>query len=95
MSSDKHLDAEWKQIQKKTFTRWCNQQLKAKLMKIESLNDDFSDGVKLIVLLELLSQKRLGKYNKKARIHAQKMENNQLALDFISKTERIKLVNIG
>lgn len=95
MASDKHLDAEWKRIQKKTFTRWCNEHLKAKLLKIEDLSNDLSDGVKLIVLLELLSQKRLGRYNKKSRIHAQKMENNQLALDFITKTEKIKLVNIG
>ena len=95
MASEKHLDAEWKRIQKKTFTRWCNEHLKAKLLKIEELTVDLSDGVKLIVLLELLSQKKLGRYNKKARIHAQKMENNQLAVDFISKKERIKLVNIG
>lgn len=95
MASEKHLDAEWKRIQKKTFTRWCNEHLKAKLLKIEDLSTDLSDGVRLIVLLELLSQKKLGRYNKKARIHAQKMENNQLALDFITKTERIKLVNIG
>ena len=95
MASDKHLDAEWKRIQEKTFTRWCNEHLKAKLMKIENLSQDLSDGVKLIVLLELLSQKKLGRYNKKARIHVQKMENNQLALDFITKKERIKLVNIG
>lgn len=95
MASDKHLDAEWKRIQQKTFTRWCNEHLKAKLMKIEDLNLDFRDGVRLIVLLELLSQKKIGRYNKKARIHAQKMENNQMALNFITKTERIKLVNIG
>lgn len=95
MASEKHLDAEWKRIQKKTFTRWCNEHLKAKLLKIEDLSKDLSDGVKLVVLLELLSQKKLGRYNKKARIHVQKMENNQLALDFITRTEKIKLVNIG
>ena len=95
MASDKHLDAEWKRIQQKTFTRWCNEHLKAKLLKIEDLNLDLRDGVRLVVLLELLSQKKLGRYNKKARIHVQKMENCQLALDFITKKERIKLVNIG
>ena len=95
MASDKHLDAEWKRIQKKTFTRWCNEHLKAKLLKIEELNTDLSDGVKLIVLLELLSQKKLGRYNKKPRVRAQKMENAEVALDFITKKERIRLVNIG
>lgn len=95
MAADKHLDAEWKRIQKKTFTRWCNEHLKANLLKIDELTKDLSDGVKLIVLLELLSQKKLGRYNKKPRVHAQKMENVQLCLDFITKKERIRLVNIG
>lgn len=95
MASDKHLDAEWKRIQEKTFTRWCNEHLKAKLLKIESLSQDLSDGVRLIVLLEMLSQKRLGRYNKKPRVRAQKMENAEVALGFITKTERIRLVNIG
>lgn len=94
--SEKHLDAEWKRIQKKTFTRWCNEQLKVLPKQVlEELTTDLSDGVKLILLLEVLSQKRLGRYNKKPRVHAQKMENVQMALDFISKKERIKLVNIG
>ena len=95
MASDKHLDAEWKRIQQKTFTRWCNEHLKQKLLKIEDLTTDLSDGVKMIVLLELLSQQKLGRYNKKPRVHAQKMENVEKALDFIMKKERIKLVNIG
>ena len=29
--------AEWAQIQKKTFTRWCNQQLKPRSLEIEDL----------------------------------------------------------
>ncbi len=95
MASDKHLDAEWKRIQEKTFTRWCNEHLKAKLLKIDVLSTDLSDGVKLIVLLELLSQKKLGRYNKKPRVRAQKMENAEVALKFITVTERIRLVNIG
>ena len=96
MASDKHLDAEWKRIQKKTFTRWCNEHLKLqKGLKISELSDDLKDGVRLVVLLEMLSQKKLGRYNKKPRVHAQRMENVQTALDFIMKAERIRLVNIG
>ena len=89
------LDAEWKKIQKKTFTRWCNEHLKKQQMLIEDLAEDFADGIKLIVLLELLSGKKLGRYSKKPRVHAQKMENVEMALDFIMKKERIRLVNIG
>ena len=89
------LDAEWKKIQKKTFTRWCNEHLKKQNMKIEDLAEDFSDGIKLIVLLELLSGKKVGRYSKRPRVHAQRMENVEMALDFIMKKERIRLVNIG
>ena len=30
--------AEWVQIQKKTFTRWCNEQLKVKELAIDDLS---------------------------------------------------------
>ena len=94
-SGDTHLDAEWKRIQKKTFTRWCNEHLKVQDMFLEDLTTDLSDGVRLIVLIEVLSHKKVGRYNKKPRVYAQKMENVQLALDFLMKKERIRLVNIG
>lgn len=95
--SEAAIDAEWKRIQKKTFTRWCNEHLK-KLSNeylIEELGQDFSDGLRLILLLEVLSQKKVGRYSKKPRVHAQRMENIELALDFIMKKENIYLVNIG
>ena len=95
MTSHIHLNAEWKRIQEKTFTRWCNEQLKIIEASIEDLSKDLSNGVILITLLEILSQKRIGRYNKKPRIHAQRMENVDMALDFITKTEKIRLVNIG
>ncbi len=47
------------------------------------------------MLLESLSQKKVGRYNKKPRVLAQRMENIELALDFIMKRENIYLVNIG
>ena len=89
------LNAEWKRIQKKTFTRWCNEQLKLNNIVIEDLAKDLCDGVNLVVLLELLSHKKLGRYNKKPRIHAQRMENVDMVLTFITKKEHIRLVNIG
>lgn len=89
------LDAEWKRIQKKTFTRWCNEHLKKQSVEIEDLATDFADGINLILLLEILSQKKVGRYNKRPRVHAQRMENIETALDFITKKEKIRLVNIG
>lgn len=93
----RHEDAEWKRIQKMTFTRWCNEHLKKQdvVTTIEELTTDLSDGVRLIVLLELLSEKKLGRYSKKPRVHAQRMENVEMALNFITKKEGLRLVNIG
>ena len=95
--SEAAIDAEWKRIQKKTFTRWCNEHLKkvGPDYLLEELGQDFSDGIRLILLLEALSQKKVGRYSKKPRVHAQRMENLEQALDFITKKEKIKLVNIG
>ena len=94
-NGDKHMDAEWKRIQKKTFTRWCNEHLKVQSVHIEELTTDLSDGVRLILLIEVLSQKKVGRYSKKPRVHAQRMENAEVALNFITRKERIRLVNIG
>jgi len=87
-------DARWVEIQKKTFTRWVNTYLKERMLKIDSLETDFADGVTLINLLEIISSKAVGKYNKAPKIRSQKLENNLFALNFL-KSEGIKLVNIG
>ncbi len=88
-------NAEWKKIQEKTFTRWCNEQLKLREVSLDELQADLCDGVKLIALIEILSGKRLGRFNKKPRIHAQRMENVELCLNYITTKEKIRLVNIG
>lgn len=88
-------NAEWKKIQQKTFTRWCNEQLKLREISLDDLATDLSDGVNLIALIEILSGKKLGRFNKKPRIHAQKMENVELCLNYIITKEKIRIVNIG
>jgi len=80
--------------QKKTFTRWCNQYLGERMMKIENLYEDFEDGLFLINLLEIISSKRIHKYNKKPNMEIKKLENISKALKFIKK-EGLKTVNIG
>ena len=89
--------AEWKQIQKRVFTSWCNEQLKEQdsPLTIEDLQKDFADGVRLIALVEALSQKKVGRYHKKPRMHAQKMENLEMVLKLLVDVETIPLVNIG
>ena len=51
----------WIEIQQNTFTNWCNDQLKDSGMTIDNLVIELDDGVKLIVLLEKLSKKTVGK----------------------------------
>ena len=92
--NEKALDAEWKRIQQKTFTRWCNEHLKKSSLFIRDLGTDLGDGTLLINLLEMLADKRVGRYNKRPRNYPQKLENVSLALRFIDK-EGIRLVNIG
>ncbi|KAN0030275.1 hypothetical protein ACTA71_010037 [Dictyostelium dimigraforme] len=84
----------WIDVQKKTFTGWANNYLKERILKIEDLATSLEDGVLLINLLEIISSKKILKYNKAPKIRMQKIENNNMAVNFI-KSEGLKLVGIG
>ncbi len=86
-------DAPWKRIQKNTFTRWCNEHLKCVNKHIADLDFDLSDGIRLIALLQVLSQKRVPKHNQKPTFRSQKLENVSVAMKFIE-DQNIKIVNI-
>ncbi|KAH8388431.1 hypothetical protein KR093_006172 [Drosophila rubida] len=86
-------DAPWKRIQQNTFTRWTNVHLNAANSSIENLETDFSDGLRLILLVEVLSEKRIPRYNKNPTFRTQKLENVSIALEFLE-GEGIKIVNI-
>ncbi|XP_044590424.1 filamin-A isoform X4 [Cotesia glomerata] len=86
-------DAQWKRIQQNTFTRWANKHLKSINKYIDDLECDLSDGLNLVSLLEVLSQKRLPKHNKRPNFRSQKLENVAVALKFLD-DEGIRIVNI-
>ncbi|XP_042323728.1 filamin-C [Sceloporus undulatus] len=87
-------DAPWKKIQQNTFTRWCNEHLKCVHKRIGDLQKDLSDGLKLIALLEVLSQKKMyRKYHARPNFRQMKLENVSVALEFLDR-EHIKLVSI-
>jgi len=86
--------AKWYDIQELTFTRWCNDYLTERGMHCNSLQEDLKDGLNLINLLEIISGKSLGRYNRHPKIPQQKLENVLIALKFIE-AEGLKLVNIG
>ena len=96
----------WQDIQKKTFTKWANEHLKSRGMNsfvfgatllisvgmaIGDLFTDLRDGIMLINLLEAISEKKVGPYNRNPRIGAQRLENQGIALNFIK--VRIKYCN--
>ncbi|XP_052400032.1 filamin-C isoform X1 [Carassius gibelio] len=87
-------DAPWKKIQQNTFTRWCNEHLKCVNKTLTDLQRDLGDGLKLISLLEVLSQKKMyRKHNVRPNFRQMKLENVSVALEFLDR-ERIKLVSI-
>jgi len=92
---DKPRDRSWVDVQKKTFTRWSNNFLIHRKIKINDLETDLANGLPLIHLLEEISGKDIGsKYNKNPKIRSQLLENTSVCVKFIQK-EGIKLVGIG
>lgn len=88
-------DAQWKLIQKNTFTRWANEHLKTVNKHLSSLETDLSDGLRLLALVEVLSGRKFSKYNKRPNFRTQKLENVTMTLKFLEEEEGIKIVNIG
>ncbi|XP_068920591.1 alpha-actinin-2 isoform X1 [Petaurus breviceps papuanus] len=76
-----------------TFTAWCNSHLRKAGTQIENIEEDFRNGLKLMLLLEVISGERLSKPDRgKMRFH--KIANVNKALDYIA-SKGVKLVSIG
>lgn len=76
-----------------TFTAWCNSHLRKAGTSIENIEEDFRNGLKLMLLLEVISGETLPKPDRgKMRFH--KIANVNKALDFIA-SKGVKLVSIG
>jgi len=85
----------WIATQKKTFTRWCNSLLIARMKRVNDLFTDFKDGTLLINLLEIVSKQSLGKYHSVTQTYYQKLANCDTAIRFIREQQNIRLVGIG
>ena len=76
-----------------TFTAWVNSHLRKAGTQIENIEEDFRNGLKLMLLLEVISGETLQKPDRgKMRFH--KIANVNKALDFIA-CKGVKLVSIG
>ena len=62
-------------------------------MQIEEISRDFSDGLKLMLLLEVIAGERLPK-PERGRLRFHQISNVNKALDFVA-SKGVKLVSIG
>lgn len=53
-----------------TFTAWCNSHLRKAGTQIENIEEDFRDGLKLMLLLEVISGECQGVYDKGVDLNA-------------------------
>ncbi|CAF4576954.1 unnamed protein product, partial [Rotaria sp. Silwood1] len=84
------LDPAWERQQKKTFTAWCNSHLRKVGTSIENIEEDFQNGLKLMLLLEVISNEQLPKPDR-GRMRFHKIANVNKALDFIA-SKGVKLM---
>ncbi|KAK9316357.1 calponin homology domain-containing protein [Lipomyces starkeyi] len=85
----------WVATQHKAFLRWTNSHLESRgITAVQNLHSDFSDGVKLIQLLEIIGNESLGRYAARPKLRVQKAENVIVALEYIRR-RGIQLYNIG
>ncbi|KAI8144724.1 actinin-like protein [Fennellomyces sp. T-0311] len=89
------MDKAWEAIQKKTFTKWVNTKLDmGHVPHIQDLSNDLANGVRLIQLVEIISDTALGRYSTNPRMRIQCVENVNKALNFIME-RGVPLTNIG
>ena len=90
------MSRSWEDTQIKVFSRWSNKYLQARGMSLENCTTDFSDGVKLINLLEEVGKEPIGgKYHKAPKMRIQMLENCDIAIKYITQTKKVRLVGIG
>ncbi|KAA0188251.1 SYNE1 [Fasciolopsis buskii] len=91
------LSDEQQRVQKKTFTNWINSHLQklSQPIRINDLFVDITDGTSLIRLIEVLSGDKIHVETPRVVQRAHKLSNVRNALDYLTKTCKIKLVNIN
>lgn len=89
-----NFDSSWIEIQRNTFTNWCNAWLEQRNLKIQNLENDLSDGLILVNLYELISNRKLKKYFQKPKSYSQKIENISIVFSAIE-NDKMNIVNIG
>jgi actinin alpha len=95
MSEKGVMEKTWENIQKKTFTGWVNSHLRKRNLHVANIETDLEDGLKLIALLEIISDDVFNyKFEKKPKMRIQKVGNVGHCLQFI-KSKGVNLAGIG
>ncbi|XP_076247657.1 filamin-type immunoglobulin domains fbug isoform X3 [Calliopsis andreniformis] len=88
----------WVEIQANTFRNWVNEHLKHAVDVADGpvidLAEDFRDGTRLCALVEVLTKRRLPRWNPRPANQHHHLENVSTALQAIE-ADGVKLVNIG
>jgi hypothetical protein len=85
----------WEDVQKKAFTHWVNSYLDKKGDHIDELATAFTNGVRLVTLLELVTKKEFaGKIYRNPKLKIHFIENVNLCLRFIQ-NEGVKGLTIS
>ncbi|XP_076685371.1 filamin-type immunoglobulin domains fbug isoform X2 [Andrena cerasifolii] len=88
----------WVEIQANTFRNWVNEHLKHAVDVADGpvidLAEDFRDGTRLCALVEILTKRRLPRWNSRPANQHHHLENVSTALQAIE-ADGVKLVNIG
>ncbi|KNC86053.1 hypothetical protein SARC_01778 [Sphaeroforma arctica JP610] len=98
--TEKAIDSTWVVAQNKGFTRWVNEQIKSRIMAVDSaegIEGAFADGIRLPALIEeLKGGKTIFKVNaKKIRNRFQVMASLNAVLDHLHRVEGMSLINIS
>ena len=80
-------------MREQSFLNWVNLRLSEQKKKINSI-DELSDGLSLVILIEVLSKKSIPNYNKNPKMIIHFTNNFAQVLERI-KQEGIRLENIG
>lgn len=89
------LNKAWEETQIKVFSRWCAKHLRVRNIPFETLRTEFSNGVKLINLLEIIGGEKMdGRWHANPKNRFQMLENCQLAIHYITEIKKIKLIGI-
>lgn len=97
------MDKQWEEVQKKTFTKWCNSHLVKRFgsnAAMANLEVDFESGIKLMELVNCLYNVPFPqKYNKAPKMRPHQLDNIQMALAMLEhagvKTNFLKTTHLA